>query len=155
MPAGILCLAVSLAIKPHDAGLVWLYFLLAGGVYRKRALQTLLITVVLGLSAFLWVSHVAPHWMRDWRSNLAAISAHGGLNEPGPASVTGRTAGMVIDLQGGHKRLPGRSAHLQSGQLSGLRSASAGLVRFALSGRAFRRPEPGLRWRRSCLSPCW
>src|ERR1019366_4930389 len=39
--AGILCLAVSLAIKPHDAGLVWLYFLLAGGTYRKRALQTL------------------------------------------------------------------------------------------------------------------
>jgi hypothetical protein len=24
IPAGILCLAVSLAIKPHDAGLVWL-----------------------------------------------------------------------------------------------------------------------------------
>ena len=28
--AGILCLAISLAIKPHDAGLVWLYLLLAG-----------------------------------------------------------------------------------------------------------------------------
>jgi hypothetical protein len=99
VPAGILCLAVSLAIKPHDAGLVWLYLLLAGGVYRKRALQTLLVTVVLGVSAFLWVSHVAPHWIGDWQSNLSAISAHGGLNEPGPDSVTGRTAGMVIDLQ--------------------------------------------------------
>ncbi len=54
--AGVLCLAVSLAIKPHDAGLVWFYFLLAGGVHRKRALQTLLVTAVLGLSAFLWVS---------------------------------------------------------------------------------------------------
>ena len=99
VPAGILCLAVSLAIKPHDAGLVWLYFLLAGGVYRKRALQSLLVTFVFAISAFLWVSHVAPHWIGDWRSNLAAISARGGLNEPGPASVTGRTAGMVIDLQ--------------------------------------------------------
>jgi len=99
VPAGILCLAVSLAIKPHDAGLVWLYFLLAGGVYRKRALQSLLVTVILGISAFLWVSHVAPHWIADWQSNLSAISAQGGLNEPGPASVTGRTAGMVIDLQ--------------------------------------------------------
>jgi len=99
VPAGILCLAVSLAIKPHDAGLVWLYFLLAGGVYRKRALQTLLVTVILGISAFLWVSHVAPYWIADWQSNLSAISAQGGLNEPGPASVTGRTAGMVIDLQ--------------------------------------------------------
>jgi hypothetical protein len=99
VPAGILCLALSLAIKPHDAGLVWLYFLLAGGVYRKRALQTLLITAILGLSAFLWVSHVAPHWMQDWQSNLATISAHGGINEPGPASLTGRSAFMVIDLQ--------------------------------------------------------
>jgi hypothetical protein len=97
--AGIFCLALSLAIKPHDAGLVWLYFVLVGGVHRKRALQTLLVTVVLGLSAFLWVSHVAPHWVQDWQSNLSAISGHGGLNEPGVASVTGRTAGMVIDLQ--------------------------------------------------------
>lgn len=51
---GILCLAVSLAIKPHDAGLVWLYFLFAGGVHRKRALQTLLVTTVLGVLAILW-----------------------------------------------------------------------------------------------------
>jgi hypothetical protein len=97
--AGILCLAFSLAIKPHDAGLVWLYFLLAEGVNRKRALQTLLITAVLGLSAFLWLSHIAPHWMQDWQSNLATISAPGGINEPGPASLTGRSAFMVIDLQ--------------------------------------------------------
>jgi hypothetical protein len=97
--AGVLCLAISLAIKPHDAGLVWLYFLLAGGVYRKRALQTLLITIVLGLSACLWVSHVAPHWIEDWNSNLSAISARGGINESGPHSVTSNTPGVIIDLQ--------------------------------------------------------
>jgi hypothetical protein len=96
---GILCLAASLAIKPHDAGLVWLYFLLAGGVYRKRALQALLITVVLSVSAVLWVSHVAPNWMQDWSANMASISGPGGLNEPGLNSVTGRSADMVIDLQ--------------------------------------------------------
>jgi hypothetical protein len=99
VPAGVLCLALSLAIKPHDAGLVWLYFLLVGGVYRKRALQTLLVTGILGLSAFLWVSHVAPHWMADWHSNLETISAHGSLNDPSLDSVKGRTGGMVIDLQ--------------------------------------------------------
>jgi hypothetical protein len=97
--AGVVCLAVSLAIKPHDSGLVWLYFLLAGAPYRKRALQSLLIAGVVGLSAFLWVSHVAPRWMQDWNANLSAISAPGGINEPGPASVTGRSAAMVIDLQ--------------------------------------------------------
>jgi hypothetical protein len=97
--AGILCLVISLAIKPHDAGLVWLYFLLAGGVHRKRALQTLFIVAVLGLSAVLWVSLVAPHWVQDWQANLAAIASHGGLNDPSLNSVTGRTGGMVIDLQ--------------------------------------------------------
>ena len=45
--AGILCFAISLAIKPHDSGLVWLYFLLAGGVYTRRALQTLLATAAI------------------------------------------------------------------------------------------------------------
>jgi hypothetical protein len=99
VPVGILCLVVSLAIKPHDAGLVWLYFLLAGGVYRKRALQTLFIALVLGLLACLWVWHIAPHWMGDWQTNLASISAHGGLNDPGPDSLTGRSGAMVIDLQ--------------------------------------------------------
>jgi len=97
--AGILCLAVSLAMKPHDAGLVWLYFLLAGGVYRKRALQTLLVTVVLGGLALLWVAPIAPHWIGELHSNLSAISAPGGINEPGPASFSGRKASMVIDLQ--------------------------------------------------------
>jgi hypothetical protein len=99
VPAGILCLAISLAIKPHDAGLVWLYFLLAGAPYRKRALQSLLITAVLGLSAFLWLSLAAPHWMQDWQSNLSTIASPGGINEPGPVALTGRSAFAVIDLQ--------------------------------------------------------
>jgi hypothetical protein len=99
VPAGILCMAVSLAIKPHDAGLVWLYFLLAGGVYRKRALQSLFVATIVGIAAFLWVSHVAPHWIGDWQNNMAAISSHGGLNDPSLDSPTGRAGGMVIDLQ--------------------------------------------------------
>ena len=97
--AGILCMALSLAIKPHDAGFVWLYFLLAGAPYRKRALQTLGITAILGLAAFLWVSHVAPNWMHDWHSNLLAISGRGGMNEPGPHSLLGHSGAVVVDLQ--------------------------------------------------------
>ncbi|MGB9406508.1 MAG: glycosyltransferase family 87 protein [Terracidiphilus sp.] len=96
---GVLCLAVSLAIKPHDSGLVWLYFLLAGGVYRKRALQTLLVTAVLCLAAILWVTPIAPHWIQELHSNLLADSAPGGFGDPGLASPTGRTVSMVIDLQ--------------------------------------------------------
>jgi len=99
VPAGILCMALSLAIKPHDVGLVWLYFLLVGGLLRKRALQAFLLTLVFGVSAIVWLSLVAPHWMQDWQSNLSTIAAHGGINEPGPASLTGRSVFMVIDLQ--------------------------------------------------------
>lgn len=96
---GILCLAVSLAIKPHDGGLVWLYFVLAGGVYRKRALQSLAITFALGLTALLWICLAVPRWMPEMRANLATISVHGGINDPGPASIGMRIPGMVIDLQ--------------------------------------------------------
>jgi hypothetical protein len=96
---GVLCLAVSLAIKPHDAGLVWLYFLLIGGIYRKRALQTLTLTVMLALPGILWVTQVAPNWMQELHSNLVVTSEPGGLSNPGLASVNGRSASMVIDLQ--------------------------------------------------------
>jgi hypothetical protein len=99
VPAGIICLAVSLALKPHDAGLVWLYFLLAGGTYRKRALQTLAVTVVIGLPALLWVSNIAPHWLHEMQTNIQSASAHGALNDPGPASFDFRAPDPVIGLQ--------------------------------------------------------
>jgi hypothetical protein len=95
--AGVLCLAVALAFKPHDAGPVWLYFLLAGGVYRKRALQALTATVLLALPAILWVAQVSPHWMQEMNSNLSVMAANGSISDPGPNAPV--TAGMVIDLQ--------------------------------------------------------
>jgi len=98
--AGILCLAVSLAIKPHDAGLVWCYFLLVGGIYRKRALQTLLVSAVLGLLAILWISHVAPHWLPELHSNILMDQLPGGHGNPGPNSAkSGSGPSMIIDLQ--------------------------------------------------------
>jgi hypothetical protein len=94
--AGILCLAVSLAVKPHDAGLVWLYFLLAGGVYRRRAWQVLLVMIALTLSSILWIWLVSPHWMQEMHTNLLAYSLPGGTNDPS-ASAMGPEG--VIDLQ--------------------------------------------------------
>ncbi|MGD0831245.1 MAG: glycosyltransferase family 87 protein [Terracidiphilus sp.] len=96
---GILCLAVSLALKPHDAGLVWLYFLLAGGVYRRRALQTLAVTAALCLPAVVWVTQVAPEWPQELRANLSATAALGGLRDPGPNSISNSDPERVIDLQ--------------------------------------------------------
>ena len=98
--AGILCLALSLAIKPHVAGPVWLFFLSGGGLSRKRAWQTLATTAVLSLAAVFWVSHVAPHWMAELRANLQTISAHGNMGDPGPSSVEPRFHGAIsISLQ--------------------------------------------------------
>lgn len=96
---GIFCLAIALAVKPQDSALVWLYFLLAGSVYRKRALQTLLATVAISLPGTLWVWHLSPHWMQEWHSHLAAFTVHGGINDPGPASMGGHGLAMVISLQ--------------------------------------------------------
>ncbi len=97
--AGILCLAMGLALKPHDTGLVWLYLLLAGGVYRKRALQTLVAAVVLSLPALLWVWHVSPNWIQELNANIAAFAVHGGINDPGLASSGAHGLDMLISLQ--------------------------------------------------------
>jgi hypothetical protein len=96
---GVVCLGLSLAVKPHDIGIIWLYFMLAGGALRKRALQSLAITAVIGLTALAWISHVAPTWMHDWNANLATISARGGINEPGPNSYSNHSIYTVVDLQ--------------------------------------------------------
>ena len=96
---GILCLAVSLAINPHDAGLIWLYFLLAGGIYRKRALQTLLVTAVLSSLALLWVAPIAPHWMQELHSNILVNQLPGEVNDPEPVTAHASGPSMVISLQ--------------------------------------------------------
>ncbi|MGA8671796.1 MAG: hypothetical protein WB679_18080, partial [Terracidiphilus sp.] len=96
---GVLCFAISLMLKPHDSGLIWLYFLLAGGVLRRRAWQILLVVTILSIPAILWVSYVAPNWPHELQSILAAYSSHGDVNDPGPSSMASHGIGMVISLQ--------------------------------------------------------
>jgi hypothetical protein len=99
VPLGILFLALGLITKPQDTGLIWLYFLLAGGIQRRRALQTLLVAALLKLPAVLWVAHVAPNWIHELFANLAAASARGDLNDPGPTSMGAHNLGGMINLQ--------------------------------------------------------
>lgn len=99
IPVGVICLAIGLALKPHDTGLVWLFFLLIGGVHRKHALQTLILAVALAVPAGLWATHNAPNWVHELQSDLAVYDASGGLNNPGPNAYTSRGPAMVIDLQ--------------------------------------------------------
>jgi hypothetical protein len=96
---GSICLAISLALKPHDSALVWLCFLLCGTAYRKRALQSLLYVSVLAAVAVGWVRLVSPHWPRELASNVAALSLRGGVNDPGPHSSTGLIVNSAINLQ--------------------------------------------------------
>jgi hypothetical protein len=96
---GILCFAVSLMLKPHDSGLIWLYFLVAGGVPRRRAWQVLAVVIILSLPVILWISYVAPNWPHELRSILTGYSSHGDVNDPGPSSMASHGIGMVISLQ--------------------------------------------------------
>lgn len=97
--AGVVCLAASLAIKPHDSAPVWLYLLMVGGTYRKRALQALIVVCGLGVLAVVWTYQVAPHWIQEIRSNLELVSARGGIADPGPTGISNGTGGMIIALQ--------------------------------------------------------
>ena len=97
--AGVLCLAIALAMKPQDAGLIWLYFLLAGAAQRKRALAGLAVTAAIALAAVLWISHIAPHWWPELEANVSASFSGHGLNNPGRENLSARGFGMMNSLQ--------------------------------------------------------
>ncbi len=97
--AGAICLAVALVMKPHDVGLIWLYFLLAGGMARKRALETLIPVAALIVPTVLWTSQVAPHWLVEMQANQSALMQRGALNDPGPHSGGGFGVNMTVCLQ--------------------------------------------------------
>lgn len=97
--AGIVAMAVGMALKPQEVALIWLFFLLAGGVHRKRALASLGITAVLVVVSLLWIATVSPHWFQEWHANVASTSVHGDLNDPGPTSIGNSKMGMTISLQ--------------------------------------------------------
>jgi hypothetical protein len=96
---GILCMAISLLIKSHDSGLIFLYFLLAGGILRRRALQSLAAVIACALPVILWLTWISPHWLYELRANLDSAIGPSGVNDPGPAGVLSRGVAMVTDLQ--------------------------------------------------------
>jgi hypothetical protein len=86
-------------LKPHTSGGVWLFFLLAGGVFRKRALQTLALTLALCVPAIAWTWYVAPQWSQELHSNLSASGSRSGINSPRPDATVGNNPLSIIDLQ--------------------------------------------------------
>ena len=97
--AGVVLLGTSLVLKPHDSGWIWLYFLLAGGALRKRALQSLIVAGILCALAVAWIVPASPHWISELRGNLAALSVPAGASDPYLSGSTSRSGGEIIDLQ--------------------------------------------------------
>lgn len=97
--AAVLCLALSLALKPNDSGLVWLFFLLAAPALRKRALQSLALLVVLSLPFLLWVTHASSRWLLELQTNMASFSETGGIVDPGLSGMAGKNMDSIVQLQ--------------------------------------------------------
>jgi Glycosyltransferase family 87 len=82
---GIVLLALSLALKPQDAGLIWCCFLLIGRAQRRNSLRVVTLLLVFAIPVLLWVWHVSPHWAGELHSNIKFLSARGGPADPGPS----------------------------------------------------------------------
>jgi hypothetical protein len=96
---GVLCLALSLALKPNDSGLIWLVLLFSGKPYRTRALQALAVLAALSLPIVLWVSHVSPHWLQELRGNMASLTGIGSIVDPAATGMAGRNMDSLVQLQ--------------------------------------------------------
>jgi hypothetical protein len=97
--AGLLFVALSLAIKPHDSAFLWLGLVFCGGVFRRRALQSLAVMLCVSLPFVVWVWRIAPEWVQEMRAHIAVLSAHGAVSDPGPATVLNRGTLALTNLQ--------------------------------------------------------
>jgi hypothetical protein len=98
--AGVVCMAIGLAVKPQVPGLIWLYFLLASSrSHRRNAVRCLLTLAVLSLPVVLWVWSLSPNWINEWRSNLHLFTMRGAQADVGPATSAAHGAGAMICLQ--------------------------------------------------------
>lgn len=98
-PLGVLLLAISLALKPNDSGLVWLFLVLCGGHLRKRALHALALLVILSLPILLWVTHVGLHWYAELKANMASFSGVGSIVDPAATGMAGKNMDCIVQLQ--------------------------------------------------------
>ncbi|WP_158615393.1 glycosyltransferase family 87 protein [Acidipila sp. EB88] len=93
-----LCFTVALALKPHDALLLVLYFGFAGPRARVILRRTLVLTGLVVVAGCTWCSvHASSRfWMHDLLRNLYGNSGPGGVNEPVQANPQ---AGYLVSAQ--------------------------------------------------------
>ena len=87
---GVVCLALSLLLKPQMSGFVWLYFMLASPLYRRFALKTLALTAAIAVPAIVWVSVMpaSQHWLSELHGLVIGSLQPGGTSDPGPGNST-------------------------------------------------------------------
>lgn len=95
---GVVLLSISIAIKPHNAGLMWLFLLLAGGTLRRRALQSLALLILIAGPAVLWASSIAPHWLAELGANMKTIGPPAAVGNSLPSAST-NSLFPIINLQ--------------------------------------------------------
>ena len=81
---GVVCLAVAVLLKPHDAGLPILYLCLAGERWRKALGLIAACCTLCVVSSVLWCSsHPASrHWLPELRANIVGNETGGNANDP-------------------------------------------------------------------------
>jgi hypothetical protein len=98
-PAGVLLLAISLALKPNDSGLIWLFLVLSSASLRKRALQSLAVLAILSVPILIWVTHIAPHWYPELKTNMASFSGISNIVDPAATGMAGKNMDCLVQLQ--------------------------------------------------------
>lgn len=96
---GVMCMALSLMLKPHDGWLIWLFFFLAGGRGRRYAIWTAGAVAVM-IAPIVWELYcISPHWLIELRAIFAEYAAPGSVNDPGPTGTTALSTVMIASLQ--------------------------------------------------------
>ena len=97
---GVICFALSLTLKPHVTGLIWLYFVVRDQPSRKSAWKIMLTTLVFCLPGIIWASMMpaSARWLREIPANIKGITAHGLVGDPGPANDAASSIGGLHPL---------------------------------------------------------
>lgn len=95
---GVICLALSLLLKPQIGGFVWLYLLLCAPIYRRFAWKVLAASVVMAIPAIAWISLMpaSHHWLPELIKTVRTSMGAGGTDDPG---ISNPTSYSYLNLQ--------------------------------------------------------
>ena len=83
-PLAVLCFAIAVILKPHDAAIPLLYLLFAGAHWRRVFLSVAVIAVLFAAGSIFWFQQMPAtvHWLPELRANLQGNAGPGAVNNP-------------------------------------------------------------------------